>query len=307
MRLFLKIAATLVALALFVAAYVLVSAHIQVRCVSSPLPSSDELYRSVQSLNGPVDVRYIITSSQTLARGDISHISIIIEWANGKRFVIDTGMDAAQAEGFAKLMSKIDASAGEVTIYGTISELLGSSIVDVDGVGFTHLHIDHTQGISDFCKARGDGAVSLQTTSQKKLHNFNTAEGADLVSNSCLETGLFVVDSDDGLYHSDRFPGLVAYELGGHTPGSTLWAVGLGEKILLFSGDITNDKASIDDNRPKPAVYSYVLVPEDIKRTEQLRTWLKRLGDDERFSVIVSHDLKSTRLNLKEFISKESR
>jgi len=80
--------------------------------------------------------------------------------------------------------------------------------------------------------------------------------------------------------------------------------VALGSKVLLFSGDTTNNKASIDHDIPKSALYSYVLVPENIKRTAQLRKWLKDLDQQNAFSVIVSHDLEITAMHINEFVQK---
>ena len=303
MKWILRIFIGLLVLLACVIVVVLLPAHIQVRSVAPTLPSQSELLALLDS-EAPIKASYLLTSSQPLERGQISHISILVEWANGQRFLIDTGMSQQEAENFAALLKKMDSSAGQATVYGTVSELLGPSIKDVAGVGFTHLHIDHTQGIENFCDARGEGAVLLQTPSQKELHNFNTTEGANLVSNSCLKPAPFSASREGGLYQSTQFPGLAAFALGGHTPGSTLWALALGKKIILFSGDITNDKASIDHDKAKPALYSYLLVPESTKRTGELRKWLKDLDGSDAFSVIVSHDLANTRSYLPELLTK---
>ena len=304
MKWVLRIISSVVILAIITAAVVLIPAHIQVRGVTPKLPSQEELFAITKSsnvLSGPSKLSYVLTSSQSLARGQISHISILVEWNNGKRFLIDAGMNQQEAENFAKLLQKMDPSAGRVTVNGTISELLGPDIKNVEGVGFTHLHIDHTQGIKNFCDARGPGAVLLQTPSQQELHNFNTAEGANLVSNSCLKRVAFSSGDNENLYQSKQFPGIAAYELGGHTPGSTLWVVALGDKVFLFSGDITNDMASINHDTSKSKLYSYFLVPENTKRTTELRKWLKTLDQNNQISVIVSHDLANTQLYLSEF------
>ena len=301
----LKIISSVVILAIIVAAVVLIPAHIQVRGVVPKLPSKEELLALTKSsdiLSGPTKLSYILTSSQPLTRGQISHISILVEWDNGKRFLIDVGMSQQEAENFAKLLQKMDSSAGQVTVRGTISQLLGPDIKDVAGVGFTHLHIDHTQGIKNFCESRGQGAVLLQTASQQELHNFNTTEGADMVSNSCLKRIAFSSDDNERLHKSDQFLGIAAFELGDHTPGSTLWVVALDDKVFLFCGDITNDKASLNHNTPKSALYSYLLVPENTKRTTELRKWLNTLDKNDQFSVIVSHDLANTQYYLNEFI-----
>ncbi len=266
---------------------VLIPAHWQVRSVGPELPSRSELL-SLRTDRGPVGVRFVTTSQQPLARGQISHNSVVIEWANGDLFVVDVGMDSAGATEFGELMQTISGALGPAVIHGTLAELLGDDVARVQGVGFTHLHIDHSQGISDFCAARGPGAVGLQTTSQKQLQNLHTSEGAELVSTSCLE---MIELPGDGLVSHDRFPGVAAFQLGGHTPGSTLWAVALANRVLLFSGDITNNKASIDQDLPKPWIYSYLLVPEDTERTARLREWLRELDQLGAFSVVVSHDL----------------
>jgi glyoxylase-like metal-dependent hydrolase (beta-lactamase superfamily II) len=312
MKWVIRVIASIVILTIIVLGSVLIPAHIQVRGVAPELPSQAELLaltngsdKPLETLSnssaGPTALSYIVTSSQSLERGQISHTSILVEWADGKRFLIDTGMSQSAAEDFAALLRKMDSSAGQVTVHGTISELLGSGIKQVAGVGFTHLHIDHTQGVEDFCMARGSGAVLLQTFSQRELHNFNTTEGAGMVSDSCLKPGSFLPRAGESLYKSDQFPGIAAFELGGHTPGSTLWAVALKDKIFLFSGDITNDKTSLDHNTPKSPLYSYMLVPENTKRTSELRKWLNALDQSERFSVIVSHDLVNAQRYLSEF------
>lgn len=298
-----RIIGVVLCLGVLLLAAVLIPAHIQVRGVTYSLPSKDDLL-ALRSDRAPSDVRYVLTSSQSLSRGQIAHISILVEWDNGDMFMIDTGMDEAEAVDFAELLKKIDSSAGRVQVYGSVSALLGANINKVAGVGFTHLHIDHTQGLKNFCRARGDGAVVLQSQSQATLHNFNTTEGAEIVGGSCLEPLDFTSAVGGELLISNRFPGVAAFELGGHTPGSTLWAVALGEKVLLFSGDTTNDIDSIEHNKPKPALYSYVIVPESTKRTAELRSWLRELDQNPNFSVIVSHDLVNTQSHLREFVSK---
>jgi glyoxylase-like metal-dependent hydrolase (beta-lactamase superfamily II) len=89
----------------------------------------------------------------------------------------------------------------------------------------------------------------------------------------------------------DQFPGLGVVALGGHTPGSTLFAVASQGKLWLFSGDTTNSKADLLDDRGKNFVYSTFLVPENTDRTAALRAWLRDLDAKPDIEVIVSHDL----------------
>ena len=275
--------------ALLVGGGLLIRAHLQVRSVSPALPRGADLL-NVRSSAGPVEVYYVTTSQQDLERGLISHNSVVVEWADGGLFVIDVGMDPTGANDFGDLMETMSGATGPPTIHGTLAGLLGASVAKVKGVGFTHLHIDHTQGLTDFCVARGPGAVALQTSAQRSLHNLHTSEGAELVAGSCLEV---VEMSGDGLVGDQRFPGIAAFPLGGHTPGSTLWVVAVAGRVLLFSGDITNSKLSIDRDIAKPWVYSYLIVPEDTDRTAEIRAWLRALDKEKAFSVVVSHDLAS--------------
>ena len=302
MKWFFGIVGGLFGLGILALAVVLIPAHIQVRSVSPELPKRAELL-ALRSAQAPVKVSYVLTSSQSRAQGDISHISILVEWNNGDLFMIDAGMSEDKARDFASLLKKMDSSTGEVKIEGTISSLLGPKIQNVVGVGFTHLHIDHTEGLENFCQSRGPGAVVLQSLSQATLHNFNTSEGAEIIKGSCLQKLAFSSSYDDSLLMSERFPGLAAFQLGGHTPGSTLWAVALGDRVLLFSGDTTNEKDSIEHDKAKSLLYSYMLVPENTKRTAELRAWLKELDISDEFSVVVSHDLGNTQVHLSEFDS----
>lgn len=292
-----KVVLSLVVAALLVLAFILVSAHRQVRAVTPDLPTESDLL-AIKSRDGPVNVSYLLTSSQALGHGQIAHISIIVEWADGKLFVIDTGMSQGEARAFGAFLKKLDSSAGHVNAVGTIATLLQDDIHRVAGVGFTHLHIDHTEGVREFCSVRRSGAVVLQSVTQATLHNFNTKEGAELIARSCLKRQEF---NGDTLSQFDDFPGIAAYSLGGHTPGSTLWAVALNNKMLLFSGDTTNDKHSIYHDKAKPSLYSYLLVPENTNRTATLRKWLLSFDKKENFSVIVSHDLENTKEYLPRF------
>lgn len=296
-KLFKALLVLLVLVIILLAVY-LVPAHLQVRSVAPELPSNSELLALIDqsaSEQGPSKVSYILTSSQALSRGQISHISIIVEWADGRLFMIDAGMDNKGANDFSDLLKKVDSTATDAQVHGDVGSLLKNDIQQVQGVGFTHLHVDHTQGLKRFCESRGPGAVGVQLITQANLHNFNTEEGANIVRASCLQMREY---NGENLVQFDGFPGIGAFALGGHTPGSTLWAVALADKVLLFSGDITNDKASIDHNKSKEILYSYLLVPENVNRTAEVRKWLLNLDKNEKFSVIVSHDLANTKKHL---------
>jgi glyoxylase-like metal-dependent hydrolase (beta-lactamase superfamily II) len=287
MRWIARIGGSLFALGLLGLLVVLLPAHMQVRAVEPALPTEADLRALLSVPGGPVRIRYVNTSSQQLPSNNLGHDVFLVEWADGDLFMIDAGMDQAEAIQFGAMMQwLIDAE--DVIPKGSVAELMGDDIARVKGVGFTHLHIDHTQGIVPFCEARGPGATLYQTVWQARQHNFNTEEGARLVANSCLEPqGL----GGEGVMTIDQFPGLGVVALGGHTPGSTLFAVASQGKLWLFSGDTTNSKADLLDDRGKNFVYSTFLVPENTDRTAALRAWLRDLDAKPDIEVIVSHDL----------------
>ncbi len=287
MRLFLKIATALVALVLLLAAFVLVPPHLQVRGVEPPLPDDTQLRALLSVENGPVSIRYVNTSTQNLPVGKLGHAVFLVEWANGSLFMIDAGMDRSAAIDFGKLMETALGAEPAVS-HGTIAELLGDDVQRVSGVGFTHLHIDHTQGVVPFCEARGSGATLYQTSWQAELQNFNTNEGAAILADSCLRSASL---RGEGILTIRDFPGLGIVGLGGHTPGSTLFAIAGGDRLWLLSGDTTNTKADLLSNTGKGFLYSYILVPEHTARTEALRLWLARLDANDDMTVVVSHDL----------------
>ena len=87
------------------------------------------------------------------------------------------------------------------------------------------------------------------------------------------------------------FPGLGFVALGGHTPGSTLFAIAGKDRLWLLTGDTTNTKADLIGNTGKGFLYSYFLVPENTTRTAALRLWLADLGSRDDITLVVSHDL----------------
>lgn len=282
--------------------FILIPAHMQTRRIAPSLPSVESISALQNAPNGPVRLSYVLTSSQHTSKGKLGHPVFIAQWADGRMFMVDTGMDKQGAQEFAALLQKIYGGE-DAQVYGTVTDLLGSNSQNIQGVGFTHLHIDHTQGIDDFCATRTPTPTSpvksYLTALQKTRHNFNTKEGANLIKNSCLQDGML---NDASIMKIDEFPGLGIINLGGHTPGSTLFIFPVNGHLWILSGDITNTKHQLLDNHGKGFVYSYLLVPENTTQTARVRAWLTKLDALDFASVIVSHDLNALQASgLKEF------
>ncbi len=287
---------TLLVLAIFLAlaatalAVRLVPAHLQIRTVHPRLPGADELRGLLQSTYGPVALQWLTTSAQPLDRGTIAHSVFLARWSDGRLFEVDAGMDKIEAIEFGELL-KIASGGGEVATYGTVPDQIGASMAQVRGLGFTHLHIDHTQGIQAVCTAGpADGAQLFQGDAQATLTDPNTLEGAALVNDACFER---INLGSEGLLTPAPFPGMALIPLGGHTACSTMFVFAVNGHLWLLSGDITNTREALLENQDKGFIYSTLLVPEDTTRTTELREWLAMLDAQDDITVVVSHDLEA--------------
>ena len=287
MKTLIKILGVLVIAGVVIAVGALLPAHLQVRKYGgTPLPD-DSALEALRVENGPTALYYLVTSSQKMPVGTLSHTVFLVEWADGRLFMIDAGMTAERAIEFGRLLeTALDAD--ETIARGNVAELLGDAADRVSAVGFTHLHIDHTQGIQVFCDAKKTATLLFQSVPQSSAFNSVTQEGADIVARSCLQVKVL---PGEGILHPAGFPGLGMFPAGGHTPGSTFYFLWLADKLIILSGDTTNTKRDIIDDRGKGFVYSYLLVPEDTGRTAELRQWLRASDLREDTTVIVSHDL----------------
>ncbi|WP_439100797.1 MBL fold metallo-hydrolase [Congregibacter sp.] len=262
-------------------------AHLQIRAIEPTLPTEAELRALGTEAQGPVSISIAQSSAQSGPDRNLSHSIVIIEWPDGRQFMIDAAMDRNASEEFGELIAKLSPGMGPVAFKGSAADLLENEIASIDGVGFTHLHVDHVQGVDAFCAKRGAGARSYHTFAQATEYNLHTEESAQQLEKSCLEP---VVLQGEGLLRHSDFPGLGIVPLGGHTPGSTLFAVTVDDILWLMSGDIANVKSKLLSNSGKGWLYSTLFVPENTARTEGLRLWLRALDEKPDIEVIVAHD-----------------
>jgi glyoxylase-like metal-dependent hydrolase (beta-lactamase superfamily II) len=165
---------------------------------------------------------------------------------------------------------------------------MGEAVQSIGAIAFTHLHSDHTDGVTGICAAQVAPATVYQTDLQRHLQNFGTKPGeANIAGAACARAVL----GTDLIKPIEGSPGVVAIAAGGHTPGSTIFATRFNGKTWIFAGDITNDMQSLHDNVGKPWAYTTFLVPENTARQTELRLWLESLNQLENFEVLVAHDI----------------
>ncbi len=279
----------IIALGCVLIAAILIEAHLEMRGITPPLPEVAAVASLAAVEGGPVRIRYINTATQ---RGPDSAVmgftAYLLEWADGRSFLIDAGMEREEAEVFGEPIELL-LGADPIEPHGSVAELMGEAKARVAGAGFTHLHSDHTGGFPGLC-AGGDSSITLfQTRWQAERGNYGTIPGSDDIEEaSCAR--LVVLDGSL-VQPVPGFPGLFALAAGGHTPGSTIFVAHVGESTWVFSGDITNFIASVEENRPKALPYSLFVVPENRDHLEHLRLWLRDLDAVAQTIVVPSHDL----------------
>jgi len=282
-------AAVILAVLICGAAGFLLEAHWEMRDIAPPLPELATLDARTRVSGAPVRVSYVNTATQrSTGPAAIGHPGFLLEWSDGRVFLIDVGMTPEQAVAFGRPMEWL-LGAEPTETHGSLAEQLGSAVRRIEGVGFTHLHNDHTGGLASLCEAIDRPVPVFQTPEQSELENYTTGLGRrDIEAAECavprrLEGG--------PLFPVPGFPGLLAQSAGGHTPGSTIYFARVGDTTWVFAGDVTNSMESLRLNRPKPRVYSLFIVPENPERLDVLRRWLGDLDDRPGVEVVVSHDI----------------
>lgn len=288
------------------AAFFLVPAHLQIRRVEPPLPSVETVRaRVAAAAGGPVRLSWINTSSQATPRSNVlgtgdphpqrpyrlCHSSFVLEWPDGRTLLVDAGMTREQAESFG---AAGEWAGGEpVRVGTTAAEALAAAGGRVDGAVFTHLHVDHVDGVRELCGLAPSRRLSVpMTANQMRLHNYTTAEAfatlRDLPCGELLELG------DEELAELPGFPGVFVIRAAGHTPDSQVVVAALRRRgrasPVVFTGDVVNHIDGIELDLGKPALYRALVVPEDDQRLGEVRRLIRALRDDAGFEVLVSHD-----------------
>ena len=300
MKILLKTVAFLLLVAAIFVAALLLKAHWGIRQVNPALPTLETIEELLSisepsgagsTAVGPRNISYVLNASQPHPDSDaMTHSSFLFEWQDGRKFLIDLGMDEAGAVEFGELSETMFGSE-KIEFHGTVADLLGPQAPQVTGVAFTHLHQDHTGGAAALCAKSNTVVRVFQSPWQSNWSNHITEMGRKLLDGaSCLEFEELETESGNTL---PGCPGLVAISAGGHTPGSTVYVARVNGKTWVFSGDITNIKDDILTNTPKAIWYSTLMVPEAPARLEVLRQWLAKLDEKTDYHVVVSHDLEA--------------
>ncbi len=301
----LALGALAILLVVFVAGGILLAQR-GIRALDPELPSVEEILAFDRAADLPVSISWFNTASQKMPRSAVldppqdptpdapytmSHPSFVLEWSDGRIFLIDTGMDHDSAVAFGKPLELLS-GAEPIEPHGALAERLGLSLRRVAGIAFTHEHTDHTSGVSALCRLHDKPIRLIQNRLQVEESNYTTRPGqAQIANEPCLEPEI----TDDGpLFSVPGFPGLAFFAAAGHTPGSQVFVAHVrateGVRTVVLTGDVVNQIDGARRNIPKPRLYSLLVVPESPMRLDQVRRLLGELERDHGVTLLVSHD-----------------
>jgi glyoxylase-like metal-dependent hydrolase (beta-lactamase superfamily II) len=278
----------LVVLVVLAAGFLLLPPHLQIRNLTIEIPTLDQIRAlQVPELEAPQVITFVATAEQGNGAGGVGHVGVLVTWLSGKQLLIDAGMGTEAAVAFGEPMESLQGW-DPTQAYGPIEELLGDDINQIDGVIFTHLHSDHTQGVTAICAAMESPATIFQTRLQAEQQNHLTVAGQQLIDTSSCKKSVL---GDEPIKSIEGFPGVYAVSAGGHTPGSTVIVVLTEDHTSIFSGDLTNAIANVRNNEGKGWLYSNLVVPENTVLLEEWRLWLQSADEAEGLSVYPAHDI----------------
>jgi glyoxylase-like metal-dependent hydrolase (beta-lactamase superfamily II) len=281
-------------------------ARLAMLALDPPLPDASELVAIDGSADLPVRISWLNTARQRMPRSGVlepsldptpdapyvmSHAAFALEWADGRIFLIDAGMDREAALAFGAPIEMVS-GADPIEPLASAAAKLGDALARVQAIAFTHEHTDHTQGVAELCRGARRPVRLVQHRLQVEESNYTTRGAqAQLEQADCLKREL--VDGD-GLHAIDGFPGLAFFAAAGHTPGSQVFVAHVrGDadvRSFVFTGDVVNQIDGARRNLPKPRLYSLLLVPEHTERLARLRLLLGALEREHGATLLVSHD-----------------
>jgi glyoxylase-like metal-dependent hydrolase (beta-lactamase superfamily II) len=289
------------------AASLLAWTHFQLQNHRAALPLVADVLDLAKAGDLPIDVKVIETATQPMPRSAVldpsadpspnapyvmTHPAFVVEWADGRLLLIDTGMTRDKAIQFGGLIERFGGAAPLVPLT-TTATALGDAAKRVGGIVFTHLHIDHVDGLRVLCAPIGHQVKIFMTSPQIDTWTFTTAEGKRVVDEAECATPTRLAARPP--IPIEGFPGVGVIAAGGHTPGSQIIAVATRDRAgalhrYLFAGDIANSIDGVRHDIPKPFLYRIFIVPEDDDRLGELRRYLHALEQEHGFTVVVSHD-----------------
>ena len=175
------------------------------------------------------EARQILTERFRPARR--TPVNAFLVYSSGRLALIETGSGNYLAPTAGKLMANLKAA--------------GVDPADIEAVLLTHMHPDHSAGLTDMTSARRNFAnAELVMHENEPRHWFDDAKMA--VASERAKKLYFQCAREQTTPYKDRtrlftageiFPGVSAIPRHGHTPGHTTFLISSGKDQLLIWGD----------------------------------------------------------------------
>lgn len=249
-----------------------------------------------------VTARGAVARSSVVAGGRARHYvlaltAFVLAWPDGRLLLIDTGSDEAATKQIGLSVSLFDAARGPFRHRTSLADALGARAKDARAVVFSHLHVDHTGGLTGLCAAReGAPLVVLAPEGQRdpELRSSSVGGGrAHVEEASCAQE---VALADETVAPLAGFPGVYAVRAAGHTHGSTLVVAHVRRRDgrvarVAFAGDLVNAAEALVHNPTLPKPWYYRLaMGEDEARLKEARALLVALAE-AGVHIAPAHDL----------------
>lgn len=284
----------------------LLLAHRAIRAIDPELPATEAILAFDRTSDLPVSISWLNTATQKMPRSAVldqsldptpdaayamSHAVFVLEWSDGRIFLVDAGMDPEAALAFGGPIETF--SGGEpIQPLGSMAERLGPSLRRVEAIAFTHEHTDHTQGVAALCHMHDRPIRLIQNRLQIDESNYTTRPAQEQIAQApCLKSEIV---EGGPLFTVRGFPGVAFFAAAGHTPDSQVFVVHVrgsdAVHTYLLTGDVVNQIDGVRGNIPKPRLYGLFVVPESPTRLDAVRRLLAELEREYGATLLVSHD-----------------
>lgn len=159
-------------------------------------------------------------------------VNCFLVWSGGRIALIDTGCGATMGEQLGRLPDNLARA--------------GVAIADIDTVLLTHMHPDHSNGLTSAQGVANFAAAEL-VISETDLRHWHDDAAMSVASPRHRERFFLAAREQIKPYLARRrdavgevFPGVTAMPLPGHTPGHTGYLISSGGASLLVWGDIVH-------------------------------------------------------------------
>lgn len=299
---------------------VLAAAAMAIGCAEpTPAPDPEGTLAALRSLRAayerspealPVAFDHVLTAWQRAPRGLVlsgeptpgevdpyvmTHPAFWVTRADGGVLLVDAGLRPAEAASFARSMEWLGADAprcGRAALSRIPAAAVQASV-------FTHLHVDHLDGLRALCEPGRPIPVRPspeQLSSDERFEKAGREQLEAMEAEGCVVREPFALgEGDPAAPELAGFPGVHRVAVPGHTPGSQLIVVFLAAspeppRALVIAGDVVNHRAGYRHDRAKPWWYRKLLVREDDALQAHNRALLAQLAQ-EGFEILVNHHL----------------